>query len=117
MQTLRRRCRVPLIALATLVTLSLIGAAYQTLSARGESVRFPPPGQLIRIADDGKARSLHLVCVGEGGPTVIFEPSAFGNALSFSQEVGYQFLRVQLPPIAARGRQLRKARLWPTARR
>ena len=40
---------------------------------------FPPPGMLVDIG----GRRLHLLCIGEGEPTVIFESSGFGNAVSF----------------------------------
>jgi pimeloyl-ACP methyl ester carboxylesterase len=30
------------------------------------------------------ARRLHVVCIGAGAPAVLFEPSGFGNALSFA---------------------------------
>ena len=77
---------VLLIVVTTLVALPLIGALYQTVSVRRESRRFPPPGRLIDVAapGDGAARRLHLICIGEGEPTVIFEPSGFGGALSSS---------------------------------
>ena len=34
---------------------------------------------------DVGGRRLHLICIGEGQPAVIFEPSAFGNGLSSSR--------------------------------
>jgi pimeloyl-ACP methyl ester carboxylesterase len=77
---LKRRVMV---ALAITVALFLIGAVYQTLSARRESIRFPPPGQLIPVETKGSKRRLHLVCLGQGEPTVIFESGGFTNSLSF----------------------------------
>ena len=57
------------------------GALYQTLRVRSEYSRFPPPGRLIRVAGQ---RRLHLICLGQGEPTVIFESSGFGGSLSSS---------------------------------
>jgi pimeloyl-ACP methyl ester carboxylesterase len=37
---------------------------------------------------DVGGRRLHLVCIGEGSPTVLFEPSGFSNALSYEQARG-----------------------------
>src|SRR6266702_216780 len=60
------------------------GALYQRLSVWRESNRFPAPGRLITVLGPGERspRQLHLVCLGQGQPTVIFEHSGFGNALS-----------------------------------
>ncbi len=72
------------IVVATIVALATTGAAYQTASVSRESSLFPPPGQFINVAGPGERaeRRLHLICLGSGEPTVIFEPSAFGNATS-----------------------------------
>jgi pimeloyl-ACP methyl ester carboxylesterase len=64
--------------MTVLVALPIIGAVYQTLSVRHFASRFPPPGRLIDVG----GRRLHLVCVGQGEPAVIFESSGFGNSLS-----------------------------------
>jgi len=72
-------------ARAILVALPLAGTLYQTLSVRSESGRFPPPCRLINVARPGEPeRRLHLVCLGAGEPTVIFEANGFGGALSAS---------------------------------
>ncbi len=70
-----------LIVLAVVV-LVLVGALYQALSVRREKLRFPAPGRLISVGDGADQRKLHLVCLGQGEPTVVFEPGAFMNALS-----------------------------------
>jgi pimeloyl-ACP methyl ester carboxylesterase len=54
------------------------GALYQTLSERREAGRFKPPG--VRV--DVGGRRLHLLCIGQGEPTVVFESGGFGGALS-----------------------------------
>jgi pimeloyl-ACP methyl ester carboxylesterase len=76
-----RTRRVILIAAGALVALLAAGALYQSVSVRREAGRFPPPGQLIDVG----GRRLHLVCIGNGEPTVVFEPSGFGNSLSSSR--------------------------------
>lgn len=70
-----------MIAAGALVALLAAGVLYQSVSTRREAGRFPPPGQLVDVG----GRRLHLICIGEGQPAVIFEPSAFGNALSSSK--------------------------------
>ena len=54
------------------------GAAYQAWEVRAETATFPPPGRLVDIG----GRRLHLLCVGEGAPIVLFESSGFGSAIS-----------------------------------
>jgi len=80
----RKLRRVLLVGLAILLALPVAGALYQTLSVRSESVRFPAPGSFVNVAGAGERaeRRLHFVCVGQGEPTVIFEPGGFGGALS-----------------------------------
>ena len=55
-------------------------AVRQSQSVRREATEFPAPGRLVDIG----GRRLHLICIGEGEPTVVFEPSGFGGALSSS---------------------------------
>jgi pimeloyl-ACP methyl ester carboxylesterase len=71
----RRRLLLAVILLSTLLA---TGAVYQTIAERAEKTRFPPPGRLVDIG----GRRLHLVCLGRGEPTVVFEASMFGNAVS-----------------------------------
>lgn len=74
----RRGRRAVYIVLAVVLGLPAGGALYQAVSVWRESTRFPPAGRMIDIGE----RRLHLVCIGSGEPTVIFEPSGFGGALS-----------------------------------
>lgn len=76
-----RTRRVFLIGVGALLALSAAGLLYQSVSVRREAGRFPPPGQLVDVG----GRRLHLLCIGEGRPTVIFESSGFGNSLSSSK--------------------------------
>ena len=73
------RIRRRAIALTLVLALPAAGALYQTLSVRRDGARFPAPGLLVDVG----GRRLHLVCIGEGRPAVIFETSAFSSAVSF----------------------------------
>lgn len=76
---LRRRGRRAVSrALLVVVAAAAAGALYQEVNVRREARRFPPPGRLIDVG----GRRLHLMCLGEGQPTVIFESSGLGGALS-----------------------------------
>ena len=50
----------------------LTGAGYQAVRSAAEERELPPPGKLVDIG----GRSLHLLCSGEGSPTVILEGGA-----------------------------------------
>lgn len=76
-----RKGSVCLLALSVVTVLGAAGALYQWLSVRSETRRFPPPGRMVNVAGPG-GRRLHLVCLGQGEPAVIFESSGFGGALS-----------------------------------
>lgn len=69
-----------LIALMIVVSLLAAGALYQAISVRREAARFRPAGRLVDVG----GRRRHLICIGEGEPTVVFEPSGFGGAGSSS---------------------------------
>jgi len=51
------------------VVLALSGATYQAVASEFDQRQYPPPGQLI---DVGGYR-LHLLCMGEGTPTIILD--------------------------------------------
>jgi pimeloyl-ACP methyl ester carboxylesterase len=74
------KIRLAVITLAVIATLVVAGAVYQARSVEREAAQFPPPGMLVDIG----GRRLHIVCIGDGAPAVIFEGSGFGNSLSFS---------------------------------
>ena len=63
--------------LAGVVVVS-IGTIYQFISVTREQRRFPPPGRLVDIG----GRRLHLLCLGDGAPTVIMESSGLGTSVS-----------------------------------
>jgi pimeloyl-ACP methyl ester carboxylesterase len=55
-----------------------IGTIYQFISVIREHSRFPPPGRLVDIG----GRRLHVLCIGDGVPTVIMESSGLGTSVS-----------------------------------
>jgi pimeloyl-ACP methyl ester carboxylesterase len=76
---LRRALRLLVRATLGLLGLALLtGAIYQWLSVRRDNASYPAPGKLIEV--DGA--DVHLLCMGEGSPTVVLE-SGMG---SFSVE-------------------------------
>jgi pimeloyl-ACP methyl ester carboxylesterase len=74
----RRARRVFVITLAFVAGALGIGAIWQARAVRRERAQFPPPGKLVDVG----GRRLHYVCIGSGEPTVMFESSGFGSALS-----------------------------------
>lgn len=60
--------------------LVIVGAVYQNLSMARDRKLYPPPGQLV---DVGGYR-LHLYCVGEGSPTVVFISGLSGGIVDWS---------------------------------
>ena len=75
---LRKLSRVLLTIVCVLMALLLSGALYQSWCVRREAACFPPPGRLVDIG----GRRLHLLCIGQGEPTVIFEPGALQTSVS-----------------------------------
>ena len=55
-----------------------IGTIYQFISVTLDRSRFPPPGRLVDIG----GRRLHVLCIGEGTPTIIMESSGLGTSTS-----------------------------------
>jgi protein-S-isoprenylcysteine O-methyltransferase Ste14/pimeloyl-ACP methyl ester carboxylesterase len=66
--------------LALIVALPVAGLIYEALADAAGARAFPPPGMLVDIG----GRRLHLLCIGEGEPSVVFEASGWGSALSSS---------------------------------
>jgi pimeloyl-ACP methyl ester carboxylesterase/protein-S-isoprenylcysteine O-methyltransferase Ste14 len=67
-----------LTCLAVAVALPIAGLIYETVAEARAAREFPPPGTMVDIG----GRRLHLICIGDGAPTVIFESSGFGSSLS-----------------------------------
>ncbi len=57
------------------------GALYQFVGARQSARQYPPPGVMVDV--DGQR--LHLVCAGNGQPTVLFESGIAASSLSWAR--------------------------------
>jgi protein-S-isoprenylcysteine O-methyltransferase Ste14/pimeloyl-ACP methyl ester carboxylesterase len=64
--------------LLLLALVPLAGLVYEAYADGTASLEFTPPGTLVDIG----GRRLHLLCIGDGEPTVIFEGSGWGSAVS-----------------------------------
>ncbi|MBM3122522.1 MAG: alpha/beta hydrolase [Chloroflexi bacterium] len=65
--------------LGLLVLGMIAGAIYQAAASASDLKRYPPPGDLY---DVGEYR-LHIVCAGDGSPTVVLEAGAASSDLSW----------------------------------
>src|ERR671918_86455 len=59
---------------AGLLALAVIGAIYQAIATQIDQRTYSPPGEMVDVG----THSLHINCLGEGGPTVILEAANFG---------------------------------------
>ena len=60
--------------LCVALSLPLVGLIYEAYADAKAAGEFPPPGMLVDVG----GRRLHLICIGDGEPTVFFEASGFG---------------------------------------
>src|SRR5215210_7142030 len=56
-------------SVAVLVGLSLLGAAYESISEAADARAYPPPGQMFDVG----GYLLHINCIGTGSPTVVID--------------------------------------------
>jgi pimeloyl-ACP methyl ester carboxylesterase len=76
-----RRGRIAVRVLAGAVILvPLAGWLYEHAAEARDARRFPRPGRLVDVG----GRRLHLLCIGNGRPIVLFEASGFSNSASTS---------------------------------
>ncbi len=61
----------------TLVALIVLGVAYQTIATELDKSNYAPRGQLYNV----NGSQMHLVCMGEGGPTVILQAGLTAESL------------------------------------
>ena len=61
------------------VVVSAVGASYEYISERRDLAATPPPGRLIDIG----GHRLHLWCLGQGSPTVVFDSGLGGTAFDW----------------------------------
>ncbi len=66
---MRRIGKALLWLVVALLVLAVIGAIYQAIATEIDQRAYPPPGEMVNVGD----HSLHINCIGEGSPTVIFE--------------------------------------------
>jgi pimeloyl-ACP methyl ester carboxylesterase len=66
---------------ALLLALAVAGATYESCAEAQDGSRFPAPG--VRV--DVGGRRLHLLCRGQGAPTVLLEASGLGNVLQYEK--------------------------------
>jgi len=74
----RTRRALVVSALLALALVAFGGLVYEAYADAAATREYPPPGMLVDVG----GRRLHLICIGNGSPTVLFEPSGFGNATS-----------------------------------
>ena len=68
-------------AIAVVFAVLLAGWAYQRVATAQDRKRLPAPGKLVDL--DG--RDLHLLSMGQGSPTVIFESGLMSTVLSWDE--------------------------------
>src|SRR5919202_1277703 len=66
--------RVAIGALVLVVALGGAGAVYEAVASTQDNVRYPPPGQLVDVG----GYQLHVLCMGQGSPTVLLDAWAGG---------------------------------------
>ncbi len=69
------------LALAGTVFLTILliaGALYERFATWRDERKYPPPGRLVDVG----THRLHLLCQGEGSPTVVLELGLGGSLLS-----------------------------------
>src|SRR5215213_4460070 len=57
-----------------LLALAVMGAIYQVVATQIDQRTYPPPGEIVDVG----THTLHINCLGEGGPTVILEAANLG---------------------------------------
>jgi protein-S-isoprenylcysteine O-methyltransferase Ste14/pimeloyl-ACP methyl ester carboxylesterase len=63
-----------LVLLVVLISGTAAGSIVESLIQASAATRFMPPGTFVDVG----GRRLHLVCIGEGEPTIFFEAPGFG---------------------------------------
>jgi hypothetical protein len=60
-----------------LVTLVLLGVAYQTIAIELDKRNYAPRGQLYTV----NGHQMHMVCMGEGSPAVVLQAGGLADSL------------------------------------
>src|SRR5215218_10433367 len=66
---MRRIWRPLLWLVVVLLALAVAGAIYQAIATELAERAYPPPGEMVDVG----CYSLHINCVGQGSPTVIWD--------------------------------------------
>ena len=75
-----RRLRIGCLAVAVLLLVLLVaGRGYESWARSRDLQRHPAPGKLIKV----DSHRLHLRCIGDGTPAVIFDAGAGGTSLDW----------------------------------
>src|ERR671920_603653 len=70
-----RRIWRPLLGLVVaFLVLAIVGAIYQAIATMRAERAYPPPGEMVDVG----GHSLHINCVGQGGPTVVLDAGSGG---------------------------------------
>jgi pimeloyl-ACP methyl ester carboxylesterase len=64
-----------------LLAITVIGFGYERVARAGDAQRYPPPGRMLNVG----GHRLHLLCRGEGKPTVILEAGLGESALGWAR--------------------------------
>ncbi len=72
--------RITIIVIILPVVLLTIGAVYQANATAQDMILYPAHGEIISV--DGA--DMHIYCVGEGSPTVLFEAGLGGNYMDWT---------------------------------
>jgi pimeloyl-ACP methyl ester carboxylesterase len=76
----RWSARAVLVLGALLLTGAAAGAAYEAVAATLDAAANPPPGRMVDVG----GHRLHISCVGEGSPTVVFESGLAGMSADWA---------------------------------
>lgn len=68
-------------AMSTVLVVGACGAGglFETITVRRETVRFPAPGKVVQV----HGRRMHILCSGQGAPTVLFEAGGTGASVEY----------------------------------
>src|SRR5918997_4096310 len=80
---MRRIGKALLVLVIVLLVLAIVGAIYQAIATERAERAYPPPGEMVDVG----VYSLHINCVGRGGPTVVLDAGSRGMSA--------QWVRVQ----------------------
>ena len=80
---MRRIGKALLVLVVVLLVLAIVGAIYQAIATERAERAYPPPGEMVDVG----GYSLHINCVGRGGPTVVLDAGSGGMSA--------QWVRVQ----------------------